>query len=259
MMPAGSIPTTTIRRFRGPLLSSQLSQAVVRIREMILQGQLTPGSRVAEAPLADRLGTSRTPVRQALPVLAREGLLTENDTRGYVVRAFTAADIVDAIEMRALMEGLAARRIAEKGPGRSFLRGLRECIEDGDALLSKRRIEPDDEARYAEMNARFHSMIVEEAGSRTIAEALERNSHVPFAGPQALAFDSNKLAQMYDMLSYAHRQHHLLFDALERGEAARAESLMREHAVSVKDSININGFPLAAESSTARPSRASAQ
>src|SRR5512139_4174633 len=67
----------------GVLLSSQLSQAVVRIREMILQGQLTPGSRVAEAPLADRLGTSRTPVRQALPVLAREGLLMENDTRGY--------------------------------------------------------------------------------------------------------------------------------------------------------------------------------
>jgi len=236
-----------------------MSQAVVRIREMILQGQLSPGSRVAEAPLADRLGTSRTPVRQALPVLAREGLLTLNDTRGYVVRAFTSADIIDAIELRALLEGLAARRIAEKGPGRSFLRGLRECIDDGDALLSKRRIEPDDEARYAEMNARFHSMIVEEAGSRAIAEALERNSHVPFAGPQALAFDREKLAQMYDMLSYAHRQHHLLHDAFERCEAARAESLMREHAVSVKDSININGFPLAAESTSARPSRASAQ
>jgi GntR family transcriptional regulator of vanillate catabolism len=64
---------------------------------------------------------------------------------------------------------------------------------------------------------------------------------------------------MYDMLSYAHRQHHLLYDALERGEAHRAESLMREHAISVKDSINLNGFPLAAESTTARPSRASAQ
>jgi GntR family transcriptional regulator, vanillate catabolism transcriptional regulator len=240
-------------------VSSQLSQAVIRIREMILQGQLSPGSRVAEAPLADRLGTSRTPVRQALPVLAREGLLMVNDTRGYVVRAFTSADIVDAIELRALLEGLAARRIAEKGPGRSFLRALRVCIDDGDALLARRRIEPDDEARYAEMNARFHSMIVEEAGSRILADALERNSHVPFAGPQALAFDSEKLAQMYDMLSYAHRQHHLLFDALERGEATRAEALMREHAISVKDSININGFPLAAESSTARLSRALAQ
>lgn len=219
---------------------------------MILQGQLSPGSRVAEAPLADRLGTSRTPVRQALPVLAREGLLMENDTRGYVVRAFTSGDIADAIELRALLEGLAVRRIAEKGANRSFLRTLRECIEDGDALLSKRRIDPDDEARYAEMNARFHSAIVEEAGSRILAEALERNSHVPFAGPQALAFDREKLAQMYDMLSYAHRQHHLLYDALERGEASRAESLMREHAVSVKDSININGFPLAAESTSVR-------
>lgn len=219
---------------------------------MILQGRLSPGARVTEGGLAETLGTSRTPVRQALPVLAREGLLTENDTRGYIVRAFTSGDIADAIEMRALLEGLAARRIAEKGPSRGFMRILRECIEDGDALLDKRRIEPDDEARYAEMNARFHSTIVDEAGSRILSEALERNSHVPFAGPQALAFDREKLAQMYDMLSYAHRQHHLLYDALERGEASRAESLMREHAVSVKDSININGFPLTAESTSNR-------
>ncbi len=73
----------------GAPLSSQLSQAVVRIREMILRSELLPGTRVAEAPLADLLGTSRTPVRQALPLLAREGLLTEHETRGYVVRAFT--------------------------------------------------------------------------------------------------------------------------------------------------------------------------
>jgi GntR family transcriptional regulator of vanillate catabolism len=56
---------------------------------MVLNGKLAPGQRVAEAPLADLLGVSRTPVRQALPVLALEGLLVENETRGYLVRAFT--------------------------------------------------------------------------------------------------------------------------------------------------------------------------
>ena len=67
-------------------MNTQLSQAIVRIREMILRGELGPGQRVAEAPLADLLGVSRTPVRQALPLLAQEGLLSEHETRGYVVR-----------------------------------------------------------------------------------------------------------------------------------------------------------------------------
>src|SRR5215813_12762036 len=95
------------------------TRAIVRIREMILRGQLTSGRRVAEAPLAEMLGMSRTPVRQALPVLAQEGLLAEHETRGYVVRGFTTADILDAIDLRGVLEGLAARRVAERGISRN--------------------------------------------------------------------------------------------------------------------------------------------
>ena len=68
-------------------MSTQQTRALVRIREMILRGELTPGQRLAEAPLAEMLGMSRTPVRQALPVLAREGLLEEHaDPRLYHAR-----------------------------------------------------------------------------------------------------------------------------------------------------------------------------
>ena len=91
-------------------MSTQMAEAVVRLREMILNGKLAPGQRVAEAPLADLLGVSRTPVRQALPLLAQEGLLVENETRGYVVRAFTATEITDAIDVRGALEALAGRR-----------------------------------------------------------------------------------------------------------------------------------------------------
>jgi len=227
-------------------MSTHLNQAIVRIREMILRGELAAGQRLAEAPLADRLGMSRTPVRQALPLLAQEGLLSEHPTRGYVVRAFTAADIVDAIDVRAVLEGLAVRRVAERGASRTLLRNLSVCLEDGDALLAKRRVEAGDEAVYAEMNERFHTMILQEAASPIVAEALERNNRVPFAGPQALAFDQGNLEQMYDMLQYAHRQHHGIVDALERGEGARAEALMREHAIAVKESINLAALPVAA-------------
>jgi GntR family transcriptional regulator of vanillate catabolism len=207
---------------------------------------------VAEAPLAEMLGISRTPVRQALPLIAQEGLLTEHETRGYVVRAFTAADIVDAIDLRAIIEGLAARRVAEHGVSKTFLRELRECLDDGDAIFRKRHIEESDEARYAEMNKRFHQLILQGAGSPILAAALERNNRVPFAAPQALAFDKSNLEQTFDMLHYAHRQHHAIVEALERGESARAESLMREHAIAVKRSINITNFHVPVDPTTPR-------
>jgi len=233
-------------------MNTQLSQAIVRIREMILRGELPPGQRVAEAPLADLLGVSRTPVRQALPLLAQEGLLQEHETRGYVVRSFTAEDIVDAIDLRSVLEGLAARRVAERGPSKALLRELRACLEDGDSLLGKRRLEENDEGLYAEMNERFHNLILQASGSTLLAETLERNNRIPFAAPQALAFDKGKLEQMYDMLHYAHRQHHAIVEALERGQSARAEALMREHAVAVKESINMAAQPLAAGETAGR-------
>jgi GntR family transcriptional regulator of vanillate catabolism len=222
-----------------------LDQAVVHLREMILRGKLAPGQRVAEAPLAEELGMSRTPVRQALPMLAKEGLLSLHETRGYVVRAFTWAEVVDAIDLRGVLEGLAARRIAERGPSKAFLREMRACLNDGDTILGKRRVDENDEAGYAEMNARFHALILEEAASSILSAALELNGHVPFAGPQALAFDRTNLERMYDILHYAHRQHHGIAEALERGQSGRAEALMREHAGVVKESINVENFQAA--------------
>ena len=209
---------------------------------MILRGEVTPGQRLAEAPLAELLGMSRTPVRQALPLLAQEGLLLEHATRGFVVRAFTASDIVDAIELRGALEGFAVRRLAEQGVSKTVLRALRECLEDGDAILHKRRVEECDEAHYADMNVRFHTLIVGAAGSPLLSEAMERNNRIPFAGAQAVAFDKSNLDQMYDLLSYAHRQHHVIVDAVVAGHSARAEALMREHANSTKASINVAEF-----------------
>ena len=226
-------------------MSTHLIQAIVRIREMILRGELAPGQRVAEAPLAELLGMSRTPVRQALPMLAQEGLLAEHGTRGFVVRAFTVDDVLDAIDVRAALEGLAARRVAERGASKALLRALRDCLEDGDAILGKRHVEESDEARYADMNQRFHALILSEAASPILAEAVERNNRVPFAGPQALAFDRGQLDRMYDQLRYAHHQHHSLVEAFERGQGARAESLMREHAHVVEESINLAALPVA--------------
>jgi GntR family transcriptional regulator of vanillate catabolism len=227
------------------------TRAIVRIREMILRGELSAGERVAEAPLAELLGMSRTPVRQALPVLAQEGLLAEHETRGYVVRGFTTADILDAIDLRGVLEGLAARRIAERGASRALLMALRECLAEGDQILSEGHVADKAEALYVDMNVRFHQLIVVECRSEIIQQALERNARIPFAGPQALAIDKTSVDRMHSTLVYAHRQHHSIVSALERGEGARVEALMREHTSPVKENLNLQeGGP---ESREAKP------
>jgi len=210
----------------------------LRLREMILRGELAPGERLAEVGLAERLGVSRTPIRQALPALAREGLLAAAGRRGYVVRSFSPQDVLDAIETRGALEGLAARRVAERGFSKEFLEKMKSCLAEGDAIVGKRRFESTDEQRYSEMNGRFHMLIVEGAGSRILADTLAHNDHVPFASARAVAF-SRDLVELLPILNYAHRQHHAIVQALENREAARVEALMREHATPVKEVLNL--------------------
>jgi GntR family transcriptional regulator, vanillate catabolism transcriptional regulator len=221
-------------------MAGKNSRVIFRIREMILQGELPPGKRVREVELAAKLGVSRTPVREALPILAQEGVLTQLDTRGFVVRAFTPQEIMDAIDVRGALEGLAARMLAEQGPSRRLIRSLHECLREGDEIFTKGQVVLADEARYADMNKQFHLLIVEGAGSKVVAEAVERNGRIPFAAAHAIAFDKIDLPRMYDHLVYGHRQHHTIVHALENGESSRVAALMVEHAQLSKTSINFS-------------------
>ena len=221
-------------------MDTQLARATLSIRGMILRGSLKPGQRVAEAALAEALSMSRTPVRQALPLLAQEGLLVESGSRGYIVRTFTRSDILDAIDVRGMLEGFAARRIAERGASPRFLSALRECLAEGDRIFQKGCLLDTDEAAYGEMNARFHDLILEEAGSPIISGAIGRNASLPFAAAAAVAFDVTDLGAMFTALHFAHQQHHAVYEALEAGQGTRVEFLMREHVNTVKKSINMH-------------------
>jgi len=236
-------------------MAGKNSRVIVRIREMILHGELPPGERVREVELAARLGVSRTPVREALPMLAQEGVLTQLDTRGFVVRAFTPQEIMDAIDVRGALEGLAARMLAEQGPPRRLIHSLHECLGEGDEIFAKGHLVLADEARYGDMNKQFHSLIVQGAGSKVVAEAIGRNDRIPFAAAHAIAFDKIDLPRMYDQLLYSHRQHHGIVQALENGESARVAALMVEHAHVAKTSINMTRPP--SRSSGENPERSS--
>src|ERR1700687_6422081 len=172
------------------------TNVVERIREMILQGQLAPSQKVVEVTLAENLGVSRTPIRQALPVLAEEGLLVEVSSGGFEVRAFSFSEIFAAIEIRGALEGLSARMIVEHGASRGLCRSLHECLDLGDQIFLSRTSAGEEMARYSEMNILFHSIIVESSGSKLILETFQRISRIPFVGVGSIVSALDKKTQM---------------------------------------------------------------
>ena len=211
-------------------MANHQTTTVMRLRQMILDGEIQPGEVLAEIPLAERFGVSRTPVRHALAVLEQEGLLTRDQSRSYTVKSFTAAEIADAIEVRGVIEGLAARLVAEHGVSRGLSRDLKSCLAEGDAILDGERVASEDHERYNTMNARFHKLIVEGSGSVPLEHALAVNDKLPFASAEAFAMSKTDPREEYRRFLVAHLQHHAIVEALEAGESSRAESLMREHA-----------------------------
>ncbi|SEG75333.1 GntR family transcriptional regulator [Marinobacterium lutimaris] len=200
------------------------------LRQMIISGELAAGERIAEIPTAERLGVSRTPIRIAFRALEQEGLLTKLERRGYRVREVTQEEVSGAIEVRGVLEGLAARQAAELGLSEETRRELLECIAKGDELFDKGYVSEEDIEVYHDINQRFHALIIEASCNPAIGSAMSRNEHLPFASVTSIAFDQNNLKQEYRRFNFANMQHHAVFDAIDRGQGTRAEAIMREHA-----------------------------
>jgi GntR family transcriptional regulator of vanillate catabolism len=210
--------------------SSQTMKAQLRLRELIVSGELPPGERLAELALVELLGVSRTPVRAALLLLQEEGLLEPIAGGGYAVKAFSEADIRDAIEVRGTFEGLAARLAAERGVGAALLAEVQEALAAIDAVLAAPQLSESAFATYAEQNARFHGLLGDMAGSPVVRRQLERASAQPFASPNGFVMVRHNTTQARDNLVVAQQQHHAVMQAIAQREGSRAESLMREHA-----------------------------
>ena len=212
-----------------------------RIRELIVEGVLSPGSRVAEASIAERLGVSRTPVRNALPALASEGLLEPAGKRGYAVRNFTVEDSYRATEIRCVLEGYAARELASREDRAQVVDSLRESLAEGDAIFAKGYVILEDEQSYANMNGRFHNLIVSGARDALLADLVHRVYSVPFVAPNVVASNRIPLDEIYPILMSGHRQHHAIVDAIESGQPDVAESLMRGHSTPARRTLGLDG------------------
>jgi GntR family transcriptional regulator, vanillate catabolism transcriptional regulator len=213
---------------RGNHRSSQTTKATLGLRELVLDGTYKPGKRVPELHLVDRLGVSRTPLRLALQTLEHEGLLERLPGGGFVVRAFTRAEIDDAIELRGVLEGTAARLAAERLESRDELARLLECCNELDAVARDASVEAF--VSYVSLNQQFHTLLVELAKSQPLERAIEKVVTVPFASPSALVMVQAELPESREILLVAQNQHAAILEAIARGEGTRAEMIAREHA-----------------------------
>jgi GntR family transcriptional regulator of vanillate catabolism len=180
--------------------------------------------------VVERLGVSRTPVRAALARLEHEGLVEALPSGGYAVRAFSRADVNDAIEIRGALEGLAARLAAERGYSAAGVERLKAIVAEIDVLVARPELSEDEFANYVELNEAFHAQVVEMADSPALTEQLGRSYALPFASPSGFVMAQSNQPEARTMLIMAQEHHRGVMESIEAREGSRAEALMREHA-----------------------------
>lgn len=152
----------------GPDPHPSLRDAVLEaLRARIVDGRLAPGDRLVERTLAEELGVSRVPVREALRTLEHEGFVEERPRRGMLVRSLSPADVEALFEVRDALESLVCRRLVARLDAEG-LAGLRGIVERSDAALAC-----GDHRTAVEANAAFHAALVQLCDSEIIRAVIE--------------------------------------------------------------------------------------
>ncbi|GAA2913549.1 GntR family transcriptional regulator [Streptosporangium fragile] len=184
------------------------------ILELIVNGSLSPGQHLAESELADLLGVSRQPVREALQMLSGEGWVDLRPGHGAFVHAPTVEEADQLLAVRALLETESARLAALNSDAAGVAR-LREVCSRG-----LRALEADDVDASVAANSELHALVTELSGNKVLAELASQVSrrvrwyHTPVARQRGRA---------------SWEEHALLIDAIEARDEARAAEIMREH------------------------------
>lgn len=196
-------------------IESVVDQVYAVVRRRILDGDLPGGARLRQEALADELGVSRTPLREALRRLAAEGLVEFHPNRGAQVVELTEDAMRSAYEARLVLEPAAARLAARRRP-RAELAAMREAID-------AEREAPDAQSAYRASRA-FHLALVRACGN----EHLIRSAEALWVLGVAQAIYERQ-AGTHDLIETDVDEHRAIARAIEDGEAALAERLVRRH------------------------------
>jgi len=191
-----------------------------RLRNAILSAELRPNKRLVEDELAEWLGVSRTPIREALLRLEQEGLV-ERD-RGWVVREINPTEIQARLECRLAIEGYAARLAATRRTD-ADIEKLRELSEEMEVVEISR-------LEFNRINDNFHKTIAEAAGNLVLVKLLSQTkmNYWDLSVPVIFGPDVDRKV---------HRDHHALIDAIVAGDGDKAEKIAREHVQTTLDIV----------------------
>lgn len=199
---------------------SLTDQAHRRLRADIICGRIRPNQRLVAADLARQLQVSRTPVREALKLLAADGLVV-GAKRGYLVREHTGADIREIYEVRAGLEGMAARLVAQRATDEQIEAIVTVGAHDEQLAEAERSV-------LVDRNSRFHDAVVDAAGNTRLRDLNGRNSEHFFSFRTASLYtDAEAMAAV--------RTHGQIVRALLDREPAAAADAAREHVLQALD------------------------
>lgn len=200
------------------------------MRRLILEGEYGPDERLVEEQLAERLGVSRTPIRQALTMLEAEGLVEIAPNRGAAVCSFSVDEVWEIYDLRAVLEGHAARRAAGSIEERE-LDELRSLAAEMERTTSEKFVDHEEEIRWlVARNQEFHGTIVAASLNKRLEILLRRTVEIPLMFKAFFWYTPHERA----ISNHYHRQ---ILGALEQGDAERAEIVMREHVYEGRDFV----------------------
>lgn len=214
-------------------MSGASEQAYTEIRSRLLQGDYAPGVRLRESELSDICGVSRTPVREALRRLALEYFVRIEPNRGAFVIDWSREDIMDMFEMRSMMEGLAARKAAERATVNKTDK-LYSIIKDIDVIVSKDT--SDMMEQFLSLNRQFHDVIFEASGSPKLTEIIARFVEQAVVVRTAAQFSAVDIAK-------SNQHHKELADAIRTRNGMLAENIMRVHILAASSRYHDDYMP----------------
>ena len=186
------------------------------VRRMISEGELKPGERLVEEHLAKRIGTSRTPIREALHRLVQDGLVERREQGGYIVRPISAQEVEEVTGVRAALESyaveLGARRISQ-----GTMAELERNIADFEKALSS-----EDQKRLVELNTEFHVMLYRLAGSNLLMRLISDLAEPLHRFRVSLLSDPKAAARSLE-------DHREMLEAIKGGDHEKAVQVCRSH------------------------------
>lgn len=204
---------------RGPRPERGLAHGIgEQLQKLIYGGEIEPGSRLNEAALAERMGTSRGPIREAIRTLAGIGLVVAVPNRGFVVRQISIREVLEIYELRALLFSFAAQQAAEhlsaadRAEFERLLAAMATACEAGDG-----------QAYYVE-NLRFHALLMSQCQNRRAQQAYEDHA-------KELHLYRRRYFDAPLNMRRSNGEHRRLFDAIDAGNADRAGKLARAHVL----------------------------